>query len=154
MMRITFSPTYLSGDTVWQFSQSGCIITALQNIGVICSFCEQHSKNGFPFVRLCVITYTTTVFKFASVLRHSPALVMMMKPLNIFILWRGIIMKHSKRFLCLLLTLILAASLCVFPAAATDQTCPSSKDDPVVFVHGLMGWASAPASTPCSPTGA
>ena len=49
-------------------------------------------------------------------------------------------MKHSKRFLCLLLTLILAASLCVFPAAATDQTCPSSKDDPVVFVHGLMGW--------------
>ena len=49
-------------------------------------------------------------------------------------------MKHSKRFLCLLLTLILAASLCVFPAAATDQTCPSSKDDPVVFVYGLMGW--------------
>ena len=49
-------------------------------------------------------------------------------------------MKHSKRFLCLLLTLILAASLCVFPAAAADQTCPSSKDDPVVFVHGLMGW--------------
>ena len=51
-------------------------------------------------------------------------------------------MKHSKRFLCLLLTLILAASLCVFPAAAADQTCPSSKDDPVVFVHGLMGWAA------------
>ena len=49
-------------------------------------------------------------------------------------------MKHSKRFLCLLLTLILAASLCVFPAAAADQTCPSSKDDPVVFVHGLFGW--------------
>ena len=49
-------------------------------------------------------------------------------------------MKHSKRFLCLLLALILAASLCVFPAAAADQTCPSSKDDPVVFVHGLMGW--------------
>ena len=49
-------------------------------------------------------------------------------------------MKHSKRFLCLLLTLILAASLCVIPAAAADQTCPSSKDDPVVFVHGLMGW--------------
>ena len=49
-------------------------------------------------------------------------------------------MKHSKRFLCLLLTLMLAASLCVFPAAAADQTCPSSKDDPVVFVHGLMGW--------------
>ena len=47
---------------------------------------------------------------------------------------------HSKRFLCLLLTLILAASLCAFPAAAADQTCPSSKDDPVVFVHGLMGW--------------
>ena len=49
-------------------------------------------------------------------------------------------MKHSQRFLCLLLTLILAASLCVFPAAAAGQTCPSSKDDPVVFVHGLMGW--------------
>ena len=49
-------------------------------------------------------------------------------------------MKHSKRFLCLLLTLILAASLCAFPAAAADQTCPNSKDDPVVFVHGLMGW--------------
>ena len=48
-------------------------------------------------------------------------------------------MKHSKRFLCLL-TLMLAASLCVFPAAAADQTCPSSQDDPVVFVHGLMGW--------------
>ena len=30
-------------------------------------------------------------------------------------------MKHSKRFLCLLLTLILAASLCVFPAAAADR---------------------------------
>ena len=50
-------------------------------------------------------------------------------------------MKHSKRFLCLLLTLILAASLCVFPAAAADQTCPSSKDDPVVFVHGQIGRA-------------
>ncbi|MFR1189207.1 MAG: hypothetical protein ACLSDI_01565 [Oscillospiraceae bacterium] len=49
-------------------------------------------------------------------------------------------MKHSKRFLCLLLTLILAASLCVIPAAAADRTCPSSEEDPVVFVHGLMGW--------------
>ena len=68
-------------------------------------------------------------------------------------------MKHSKRFLCLLLTLILAASLCVFPAAATDQTCPSSKDDPVVFVHGLMGWGqragiNATRSSASCPTGA
>ena len=61
-------------------------------------------------------------------------------------------MKKTRRFLCLLLTLVLALSLCVIPAAAADDQTRS--DDPVVFVHGLMGWASAPASTPCSPTGA
>ncbi len=55
-------------------------------------------------------------------------------------------MKHSKRFLCLLLTLILAASLCVFPAAATDQTAPAEQqDDPTVVGR----WVSqASASTP------
>ena len=30
--------------------------------------------------------------------------------------------------------------LSVLPAAAADRTCPSSKSDPVVLVHGLMGW--------------
>ena len=48
--------------------------------------------------------------------------------------------RQNKRFLSLLLALTLAVSLCVLPAAAADQTCPSSKSDPVVFVHGLMGW--------------
>mgnify|MGYP003166808746 CR=1 FL=1 len=48
--------------------------------------------------------------------------------------------RRNKRFLSLLLALTLAVSLCVLPAAAADQTCPSSKSDPVVFVHGLMGW--------------
>ena len=47
-------------------------------------------------------------------------------------------MKKSRRFLCLLLTLVLALSLCVIPAAAADEQTRS--DDPVVFVHGLMGW--------------
>ena len=48
--------------------------------------------------------------------------------------------RRNKRFLSLLLALTLAVSLCVLPAAAADRTCPSSKNDPVVFVHGLMGW--------------
>lgn len=48
--------------------------------------------------------------------------------------------RRNKRFLSLLLALALAVSLCVLPAAAADRTCPSSKSDPVVFVHGLMGW--------------
>ena len=48
--------------------------------------------------------------------------------------------RRSKRFLSLLLALTLAVSLCALPAAAADRTCPSSKNDPVVFVHGLMGW--------------
>ena len=48
--------------------------------------------------------------------------------------------RRNKRFLSLLLALTLAVSLCVLPAAAADRTCPSSKSDPVVFVHGLMGW--------------
>lgn len=47
-------------------------------------------------------------------------------------------MKKARRFLCLLLTLVLALSLCVIPAAAADDQTRS--DDPVVFVHGLFGW--------------
>ena len=48
--------------------------------------------------------------------------------------------RRNKRILSLLLALTLAVSLCALPAAAADRTCPSSKNDPVVFVHGLMGW--------------
>ena len=33
-------------------------------------------------------------------------------------------MKHSKRFLCLLLTLILAASLCVLPGSSRRSDLP------------------------------
>ena len=47
-------------------------------------------------------------------------------------------MKKTRRFLCLLLTLALALSLCAIPAAAADDQTRS--DDPVVFVHGLFGW--------------
>ena len=51
---------------------------------------------------------------------------------------QGETMKKTRRFLCLLLTLVLALSLCVIPAAAADDQTRS--DDPVVFVHGLFGW--------------
>ena len=47
-------------------------------------------------------------------------------------------MKKTRRLLCLLLTLVLALSLCAIPAAAADDQTRS--DDPVVFVHGLFGW--------------
>lgn len=47
-------------------------------------------------------------------------------------------MKKARRFLCLMLTLVLTLSLCVIPAAAADDQARS--DDPVVFVHGLLGW--------------
>ena len=47
-------------------------------------------------------------------------------------------MKKARRFLCLLLTVVLALSLCAAPAAAADDQARS--DDPVVFVHGLLGW--------------
>ena len=47
-------------------------------------------------------------------------------------------MKKTRRLLCLLLTLMLALSLCAIPAAAADDQTHS--DDPVVFVHGLFGW--------------
>ena len=47
-------------------------------------------------------------------------------------------MKKTRRLLCLLLTVVLALSLCAIPAAAADDQARS--DDPVVFVHGLMGW--------------
>ena len=47
-------------------------------------------------------------------------------------------MKKTRRLLCLLLTVVLALSLCAIPAAAADDQTRS--DDPVVFVHGLLGW--------------
>ena len=47
-------------------------------------------------------------------------------------------MKKTRRLLCLLLTVVLALSLCAIPAAAADDQARS--DDPVVFVHGLLGW--------------
>ena len=47
-------------------------------------------------------------------------------------------MKKTRRILCLLLALVLSLSLCVIPAAA-ESAAPEAKD-PVVFVHGLMGW--------------
>ena len=47
-------------------------------------------------------------------------------------------MKKARQFLCLLLTVVLALSLCAAPAAAADDQARS--DDPVVFVHGLLGW--------------
>ena len=47
-------------------------------------------------------------------------------------------MNKTRRFLSLLLTLVLTLGLCVIPAAAANTQARS--DDPVVFVHGLMGW--------------
>ena len=47
-------------------------------------------------------------------------------------------MKKTRRLLSLLLTVVLALSLCAIPAAAADDQARS--DDPVVFVHGLLGW--------------
>ncbi len=47
-------------------------------------------------------------------------------------------MNKTRRFLSLLLTLVLTLSLCVIPAAAANTQTRSG--DPVVFVHGLMGW--------------
>ena len=52
-------------------------------------------------------------------------------------------MKKTRRLLCLLLTVVLALSLCAAPAAAADDQARS--DDPVVFVHGLLGWGLTPA---------
>ena len=42
-------------------------------------------------------------------------------------------MKKTRRLLCLLLTLVLALSLCVIPAAAADDQTRS--DDPVSYTH-------------------
>ena len=61
-------------------------------------------------------------------------------------------MKKTRRFLCLLLTLVLALSLCAIPAAAADTQTRS--DDPVVFVPGLFGWVSATKFSASCPTGA
>lgn len=44
--------------------------------------------------------------------------------------------RKSKRFLCLLLALVLLASLCAMPVNAAD----TQQTDPVVFVHGLCGY--------------
>lgn len=45
-------------------------------------------------------------------------------------------MNSKKRFLCLLLALVLSVSVCLIPAGATDV----QEKDPIVFVHGLLGW--------------
>ena len=55
-------------------------------------------------------------------------------------------MKKTRRLLCLLLTVVLALSLCAIPAAAADDQTRS--DDPVVFVHGLLGWGTARQDLP------
>lgn len=55
-------------------------------------------------------------------------------------------MNKTRRFLSLLLTLVLTLSLCVIPAAAANTQARS--DDPVVFVHGLMGWGAARQDQP------
>ena len=52
-------------------------------------------------------------------------------------------MNKTRRFLSLLLTLVLTLSLCVIPAAAANTQARS--DDPVVFVHGLLGWGARDA---------
>ena len=61
-------------------------------------------------------------------------------------------MNKTRRFLSLLLTLVLTLSLCVIPAAAANTQARS--DDPVVFVHGLWAGGSATRSTASCPIGA
>ena len=46
-------------------------------------------------------------------------------------------MNKLKKLLCILLTLVLAASLLLMPASAEET---KEDDYPFVFVHGLMGW--------------
>ena len=48
-------------------------------------------------------------------------------------------MKKSKKFLCLLLALVMAGSLLLLPAAAAN-TQSGAERYPTVYVHGLMGW--------------
>ena len=48
-------------------------------------------------------------------------------------------MKKSKKFLCLLLALVMAGSLLLLPAAASN-TQSGAERYPTIYVHGLMGW--------------
>ena len=48
-------------------------------------------------------------------------------------------MKKSKKFLCLLLALVMAGSLLLLPAAAAN-TQSGAERYPTIYVHGLMGW--------------
>ena len=49
-------------------------------------------------------------------------------------------MKKSKKFLCLLLALVMARSLLLLPAAAADTQQSGAERYPTIYVHGLMGW--------------
>ena len=49
-------------------------------------------------------------------------------------------MKKSKKFLCLLLALVMAGSLLLLPAAAADTQQSGTERYPTIYVHGLMGW--------------
>ena len=49
-------------------------------------------------------------------------------------------MKKSKKFLCLLLALVMAGSLLLLPAAAADTQQSGAERYPTIYVHGLMGW--------------
>ena len=48
-------------------------------------------------------------------------------------------MKKSKKFLCLLLALVMTGSLLLLPAAAANTQSGATRY-PTVYVHGLMGW--------------
>ena len=49
-------------------------------------------------------------------------------------------MNKSKKFLCLLLALVMAGSLLLLPAAAADTQQSGAERYPTIYVHGLMGW--------------
>ena len=49
-------------------------------------------------------------------------------------------MKKSKKFLCLMLALVMAGSLLLLPAAAADTQQSGAERYPTIYVHGLMGW--------------
>ena len=53
-------------------------------------------------------------------------------------------MKKSKKFLCLLLALVMAGSLLLLPAAAANTQQSGAERYPTVYVHGLMGWGTRP----------
>lgn len=60
-------------------------------------------------------------------------------------------MKKSKKFLCLLLALVMAGSLLLLPAAAANTQSGATRY-PTVYVHGLRAWANMTRSIPPSPT--